>query len=190
MIINPVHILHHDILQVGLSVLLVAPGWLGLSQVKSEVPDVQRDVVVITGKNIIVDEGREVGETGTVQIPGEGFLFLEHRAGRFSLVSFHVVQRPAEWSDGAGPGGRGQGAGGRRVVQLGALQPGVHVERVGVRVRGGRVVDTARAVGNLGWGGQVTDTARGGRRSQEGLETLLIVIQQGQLGAAIQSDGC
>ena len=86
MIINPVHVLHHDVVQVGLSVLLVAPGWLGLSKVKSEVPDVQRDVVVITGKNIIVDEGREVWETGAVQVPGERLLFLEHRAGGFSLV--------------------------------------------------------------------------------------------------------
>lgn len=86
MIINPVHILHHDILQVGLSVLLVAPGWLGLREVQPEVPDVQGDVGVITGKNIIVDEGREVRETGAVEVPGERLLFLEHRAGGFSLV--------------------------------------------------------------------------------------------------------
>ena len=69
MIINPVHILHHDIVQVGLSVLLAAPGWLSLGEVQPEVPDVQGDVVVITGKNIIVNEGREVGQTGTVEIP-------------------------------------------------------------------------------------------------------------------------
>ena len=86
MIINPVHILHHDVVQVGLGVVLVAPGWLGLSEVQPEVPDVQGDVGVITGKNIIVDEGREVWQAGAVEVPGWGLGLLEHRAGRLSLV--------------------------------------------------------------------------------------------------------
>ena len=103
------------------------------------------------------------------------------------MVSFHVVQRPAEWGDGAGAGGGGQG--GVVELQLGPLQSGVHVEGVGVRVRGGRVVGTARTVGNLGRGGEVTARPRTGGRSQERLETLLVVIHQGLLGAFIQRDG-
>ena len=56
-----------------------------------------------------------------------------------------------------------------------------------MRVRGGRVVGAPWAVGNLGGGGEVAHTARGGRG--QGLETLPVVIQQGLLGAFVESDG-
>ena len=71
-------------------------------------------------------------------------------------------------------------------LQLGPLQPAVHVEGLSLGVRGGRVVGTAGAVGHLGRGGQVT--GRGGGRGQ-GLETLPVVVQQGLLRTFIKSYG-
>ena len=178
MIINPVDILHHDVVQGGLSVpRVIAPSRLSLRQVEPEVPDVEGDVAVITGKDVVIDEGREVGQTGAVQVPGEGLLFLEHWAGGFGLVCFDILYWPAEGGDGAGPGGGGE-------VEGPALQSAVHVEGLALVRRAG-AVEAAGAVGHLGGGGQVADTGGRGQR----LETLLVVIHQGQLGRLVQGDG-
>ena len=152
--VDVVDVTHINIVCSNIAPCLAAPCslrcWL-----QDQVPHVKAELRAGVGQEV-VQEAREVRETGRVQVPGEGLLLGEQGAGRLGLMHPGVgvrrvwgLVRAGQWGHRAGPGHRGDG---HHPGVGGVLHCRPHtltIEGHGVRVRGGGVHG---AVGDLGRG--------------------------------------